>query len=104
MRRFMSQDGSRWQSAQDAVPAGQYTKLAGSFEVPPAGFEPALTAPEAVALSPELRGLQDSVRLPVRMGLPRSQRRRGYRPGNCPFRPGTTERTSTFRARAVAGT
>ena len=27
--------------------------------VPPAGFEPALTAPEAVALSPELRGLKD---------------------------------------------
>ena len=28
------------------------------FTVPPAGFEPALTAPEAVALSPELRGLR----------------------------------------------
>ena len=27
-----------------------------SLEVPPAGFEPAHTAPEAVALSPELRG------------------------------------------------
>ena len=34
--------------------------------VPPAGFEPALTAPEAVALSPELRGL----------GTPQ-----GYQPG-----------------------
>ena len=30
------------------------------YEVaPPAGFEPALTAPEAVALSPELWGLRD---------------------------------------------
>src|SRR2546421_9441777 len=27
--------------------------------VPPAGFEPARAAPEAVALSPELRGLKD---------------------------------------------
>ena len=27
---------------------------------PPAGFEPALTAPEAVALSPELWGLRDT--------------------------------------------
>jgi hypothetical protein len=27
---------------------------------PPAGFEPALTAPEAVALSPELWGLCDT--------------------------------------------
>src|SRR6185312_6727796 len=33
--------------------------LASSRVVPPAGFEPALTAPEAVALSPELRGLKD---------------------------------------------
>src|SRR5215510_16570107 len=32
---------------------------AGCEWVPPAGFEPALTAPEAVALSPELRGLKD---------------------------------------------
>ena len=31
----------------------------GLLPVPPAGFEPALTAPEAVALSPELRGLKD---------------------------------------------
>ncbi len=39
--------------------------------VPPTGFEPALTAPEAVALSPELRGPGDGARLPavpVRMG------------------------------------
>src|SRR5215813_248511 len=33
--------------------------LAVRWWVPPAGFEPALTAPEAVALSPELRGLKD---------------------------------------------
>lgn len=30
--------------------------LGASYRVPPAGFEPAHTAPEAVALSPELRG------------------------------------------------
>src|SRR5690606_8972176 len=30
--------------------------LSAAFQVPPAGFEPAHTAPEAVALSPELRG------------------------------------------------
>ena len=36
--------------------------------VPPAGFEPALTAPEAVALSPELRGLKDGERLPATDG------------------------------------
>lgn len=30
--------------------------LGTSYRVPPAGFEPAHTAPEAVALSPELRG------------------------------------------------
>ena len=37
--------------------------VAGSFgtfcKVPPAGFEPAHTAPEAVALSPELRGRRE---------------------------------------------
>ena len=38
---------------------------------PPAGFEPALTAPEAVALSPELWGLCDT------KGY-QSQRRRGH--------------------------
>src|SRR5271165_1930978 len=32
---------------------------------PPAGFEPALTAPEAVALSPELWGLRASERVPA---------------------------------------
>ena len=36
--------------------------------MPPAGFEPALTAPEAVALSPELRGLKDQERLPATRG------------------------------------
>ena len=34
--------------------------LAWSGWAPPAGFEPALTAPEAVALSPELWGLRDA--------------------------------------------
>jgi hypothetical protein len=34
--------------------------LPGHQEAPPAGFEPALTAPEAVALSPELWGLCDT--------------------------------------------
>ena len=42
--------------------AGDYR----GYEVaPPVGFEPTLTAPEAVALSPELRGLQDLARLPA---------------------------------------
>jgi hypothetical protein len=35
---------------------------------PPTGFEPALTAPEAVALSPELRGPGDATRLPAWAG------------------------------------
>ena len=48
--------------------AGPYQHLSGcTFDlahpagdlVPPAGFEPARAAPEAVALSPELRGLKD---------------------------------------------
>src|SRR5215813_13221892 len=50
--------------------------------VPPAGFEPALTAPEAVALSPELRGLKDrsKVTSPGGAGSPRTAP--GLRPGS----------------------
>src|SRR5215475_4021186 len=47
--------------------------------VPPAGFEPALTAPEAVALSPELRGLKD--RSKVTSPRWRPERPRAARPG-----------------------
>src|SRR5271166_3776930 len=39
--------------------------LAWSGWAPPAGFEPALTAPEAVALAPELWGLRASERVPA---------------------------------------
>jgi hypothetical protein len=41
----------------NAVSRGQQYFLGRGFGAPPAGFEPALTAPEAVALSPELWGL-----------------------------------------------
>jgi hypothetical protein len=46
------------------VRPGQRRLLAGDEGAPRAGFEPALTAPEAVALSPELTGLYDGERLP----------------------------------------
>src|SRR5215472_18253009 len=48
--------------------------------VPPAGFEPALTAPEAVALSPELRGLKDGERLPATDGRRAGHAARRVRP------------------------
>src|SRR5215467_14100366 len=61
--------------------------LAGYRWVPPAGFEPALTAPEAVALSPELRGLKDGERLPAtggrRVGHMASRVRRTIRWRSC---------------------
>ena len=47
MQRVLSHHGSRWQPATWVIPAGQVAVLARSFGVPPAGFEPALTAPEA---------------------------------------------------------
>src|SRR5215469_17564219 len=53
--------------------------LAGYGWVPPAGFEPALTAPEAVALSPELRGLKDRSKGTSPQG--RHERVSGGRPG-----------------------
>lgn len=49
MRLHKYEDPAPSVSAGDGV-------LGTSCEVPPAGFEPAHTAPEAVALSPELRG------------------------------------------------
>ncbi len=57
IRRFLSHPGSGWQLAGLAVLAGRAAVFAGHRVAPPAGFEPAHTAPEAVALSPELWGL-----------------------------------------------
>lgn len=54
--------------------AGQHRDHVDCGEVPPAGFEPAHTAPEAVALSPELRGL---CRRSLRRRVEHYQLRRG---------------------------
>src|SRR5262249_4749540 len=54
-------DDAQWRNAYNCpigLSAVQEDNFAGCVRVPPAGFEPALTAPEAVALSPELRGLR----------------------------------------------
>src|SRR5579875_1665919 len=57
-----AEDGSPWRmmaEQRSTVRAGfpcPDGRFAGLFDAPPAGFEPALTAPEAVALSPELWG------------------------------------------------
>ena len=48
--------------------------------VPPAGFEPALTAPEAVALSPELRGLKDRSKVTSPGGAASPRTAPGLRP------------------------
>src|SRR5262252_7046187 len=70
--------------------------------VPPAGFEPALTAPEAVALSPELRGL----RTPQGYQSGRTCRAASIRAATTRTligsHPVITQRTSAFPARAVA--
>ena len=63
--RNLASDGSRWHELSQLVTEGfRHHARSGDdsrgYEVaPPAGFEPALTAPEAVALSPELWGLRD---------------------------------------------
>ena len=50
-------DFGTWENPGPCVSAPLVTGSLGTSErVPPAGFEPAHTAPEAVALSPELRG------------------------------------------------
>ena len=54
-------------AGQPGIPAetANRTTFVPMFWAPPAGFEPAHTAPEADALSPELRGLGAGERLPV---------------------------------------
>ena len=54
--------------------------------MPPAGFEPALTAPEAVALSPELRGLGTPQGYQSGWACRAASGRHGHRPDKCPFR------------------
>src|SRR5690606_21688084 len=72
--------------------------LSAAFQVPPAGFEPAHTAPEAVALSPELRGrfAVSTVAGPLSglHGLDRLPHRssRGRRAGTLVSRPGHKRR------------
>ena len=63
--RNLASGGIQWHGLSQPV-TGAFRHHARStgdsrgYEVaPPAGFEPALTAPEAVALSPELWGLRD---------------------------------------------
>src|SRR6266567_1607742 len=62
--------------------------------VPPVGFEPTLTAPEAVALSPELRGLRTPQDYQSRRACRAAGRGRGT------GHPGSYIR---FPARSVAG-
>ena len=63
--RNLTADGIQWHGLSQPVTGAfwHHTRSKGDsrgYEVaPPAGFEPALTAPEAVALSPELWGLRD---------------------------------------------
>lgn len=56
----MRRRGAAYGRTYNKTPSSAFSLMAGSLgtscEVPPAGFEPAHTAPEAVALSPELRG------------------------------------------------
>ena len=63
--------------------------------VPPAGFEPALTAPEAVALSPELRGLKDRSKVTSPGGA--------ASPRTAPSPHAQTKITSAKSSRAPAG-
>jgi hypothetical protein len=63
--RNLADGGIRWHELSQPVTQrfSQNTRSAGISrdyeEAPPAGFEPAHTAPEADALSPELWGLRD---------------------------------------------
>ncbi len=63
--RNLAPDGIQWHGLSQPVTRkfrhhGRSRDDSRGYAVaPPAGFEPALTAPEAVALSPELWGLRD---------------------------------------------
>ena len=69
--RNLASDGIRWHEVSQSVTGGfrHHARSGNDFRgyevAPPAGFEPALTAPEAVALSPELWGLRASERVPA---------------------------------------
>ena len=78
--RNLASGGTRWHDVSQPV-TGAFQCHARSvgysrgYEVaPPAGFEPALTAPEAVALSPELWGLRAVERVPVKEPFPDTPR------------------------------
>ena len=58
-RLIVTGSGDSGDGSNLTISARYLARLASIFEAPPAGFEPALTAPEAVALSPELWGLRD---------------------------------------------
>src|SRR5262249_48342857 len=77
-RRTAAYAGGPWRNeieAPDDISPGQAAFFAGQYEAPPAGFEPALTAPEAVALSPELWGLSAVERVPVNEPFPDTRRK-----------------------------
>ncbi len=74
--RNLASGGIRWHDLSQPV-TGPFRHHARSEDdsqgygmAPPAGFEPALTAPEAVALSPELWGLRAVESVPVTAPFP----------------------------------
>ncbi len=87
--RNLASGGIRWHELSQSVTGGfrhhaRSRDDSRGYEVaPPAGFEPALTAPEAVALSPELWGLRDVGKSTSRKALlTRDRRRRHHPPGD----------------------
>ena len=78
--RNVASGGILWHELSQPVtgPFRHHARSAGDSQgygmAPPAGFEPALTAPEAVALSPELWGLSAVERVPVNEPFPDTRR------------------------------
>ena len=86
--RNLADGGNRWHEVSQPVTrefrrhARSGRDFRGYGEAPPAGFEPAHTAPEADALSPELWGLRDVGKATSRRAFADTQPR--HAPGHPP--------------------